>query len=262
MCGLLAVLGNNSVPFEQSSMGKALDEIRHRGPDDGSTKSWGDSFFGHRRLSIIDLSQLGTQPMTSYDNRYTIIFNGMIYNYKEIRSELKSLGCKFYTNTDTEVILIGYSVFGERISKKLRGIWAFIIRDELRKSVYVSRDHFGVKPLYYYQDDEMLIFASEIKVIQNLIPSKITVNKKNLHRYLARGWLDDNNNSMYTEIRQFPSGSDTVISLSDLKKCLHLQHFGICLLNLPQILQLKILPMSWLTQDLYSFKVMSQFHWP
>ena len=214
MCGLLAILGSNVKDFDRKSISLALETIAHRGPDDGSHRYWSDSYFGHRRLSIIDLSNQGLQPMITNDDRYSIIFNGMIYNYKELRRELQGLGCSFLTDTDTEVILLGYSIFGKDISCKLRGIWSFIIRDEQEKTVYISRDHFGVKPLNYYQKNNSLIFASEIKTIQSLVHSKITMNKDNVFRYLARGWMDDSGQSMFNEVRQFPPGHHVVINLA------------------------------------------------
>ena len=125
-----------------------------------------DSFgFGFVRLSILDLSPLGHQPMFDQNNRYMIIHNGEVYNFIEIREELKKKGYNFKSNTDTEVILYSYIEWGEECLNKFNGMWAFAIFDKIKREVFSARDRFGVKPFYYFHDDNKFIFASEIPAL-------------------------------------------------------------------------------------------------
>ena len=140
------------------------DTIVHRGPDDEGYYTSGPVGFGFRRLSIIDLS-LGHQPLANEDNSVWIVFNGEIYNYQQLRDELKSKGHIFKTHTDTEVIVHLYEEFGEACVEKLRGMFGFAIWDERRNTLFLARDRVGIKPLYYYLDDKCLVFGSEIKAI-------------------------------------------------------------------------------------------------
>ena len=135
------------------------DRIQHRGP--GGKGYYVDDYIalGHRRLSIIDLKG-GSQPMYSNDDRYVIVFNGEIYNYKDLKKELKY---KFNTTSDTEVLLASYIKWGKDMLSHLRGMFAFAIYDKKEKELFCARDHFGIKPFYYYNDNNCFIFASEIK---------------------------------------------------------------------------------------------------
>lgn len=158
------------------------DSLIHRGPDDegyligGPFENEGELpkcdfikcpyslAFGHRRLAIVDLSPQGHQPM-KYRDSYWIVYNGEIYNYPELRDELEKIGYEFNSHTDTEVIVASYDAWGRECLKKFNGMWAFVIYDVNNKKIFISRDRFGIKPLYYYQDDENFIFASEIKAL-------------------------------------------------------------------------------------------------
>jgi asparagine synthase (glutamine-hydrolysing) len=140
------------------------DTIVHRGPDDEGFHVCGPVGLGFRRLSIIDLSG-GHQPLSNEDDSVWIVFNGEIYNYEELRNDLLKRGHKFKTKSDTEVIVHLYEQFGERCLEKLRGMFAFAIWDDRRKSLFIARDRVGIKPLYYYSSPKCLIFASEIKAI-------------------------------------------------------------------------------------------------
>jgi asparagine synthase (glutamine-hydrolysing) len=138
---------------------------RHRGPDDeGFFEAEGISL-AHNRLSIIDLSPGGHQPMTSPDGRFTIVFNGEIYNYRDLKTELEAMGERFRSSSDTEVLLAAFSRWGEESFKKLNGIFAFAIWDRNEKCLTVARDHLGVKPLYYHWDGSRFIFSSELKAL-------------------------------------------------------------------------------------------------
>jgi asparagine synthase (glutamine-hydrolysing) len=138
------------------------DTIHHRGPDDEGSFIHQNIGFYHKRLSIIDL-QTGHQPMS--DAGLTIVFNGEIYNYLELKQELIQQGYQFKTHSDTEVILKAYQAYGERAVKKLNGMFAFLIYDQPKQRLIAARDHFGIKPLYFYEKEDLILFASEIKAL-------------------------------------------------------------------------------------------------
>jgi asparagine synthase (glutamine-hydrolysing) len=145
MCGILGGIGK----FDRHVFEKSLHRLSHRGPDGYGLWEEPDSnvMFGHRRLSILDLSDFGKQPMT--DGELTIIFNGEIYNYKELKKGLEANGHHFRSNCDTEVILKAYKEWGHRCLERFNGMWAFAIWDSKQKTLFMARDRFGVKPLFY-----------------------------------------------------------------------------------------------------------------
>jgi asparagine synthase (glutamine-hydrolysing) len=160
MCGISGFSWKN-----EKILTNMLDSINHRGPDDRGTYITENISLGHNRLSIIDLSKNGQNPIWNEDKTICIIFNGEIYNYKKLTKELKEKGHKFSTKTDTECILHGYEEYGEKILKKLNGMFAFAIYNKTKDSLFLARDMLGMKPLYYYYKDDKFIFASEIKAI-------------------------------------------------------------------------------------------------
>jgi asparagine synthase (glutamine-hydrolysing) len=170
-----------------------LRALVHRGPDDAGVSIWAESensaytAFAHRRLSIIDLSKAGHQPMSTPDGRFSIIFNGEIYNYLTLRRELETEGLQFTSHTDTEVLLHLYARRGPECLRSLRGMFAFAIRDNENGKVFMARDPLGIKPIYYYQTDKLLIFASEVKAIlaSGIVPRKL--NSAGLISYLQNG---------------------------------------------------------------------------
>lgn len=165
MCGIAGILlKRNRTSVSSQMISEMCDVMSHRGPDDHGIFTTDNLALGHRRLSIIDLGS-GHQPMQSQDNRYTIVFNGEIYNYLELRNELQKSGAHFITNSDTEVILQLYRRYGKDCVNKLNGIFAFCIFDRETKELFLARDHAGVKPLYYCDSNNEFIFASEIKAI-------------------------------------------------------------------------------------------------
>jgi asparagine synthase (glutamine-hydrolysing) len=159
MCGIAGFIDFSKNNYLQGEflLKEMANTLSHRGPDGCGYKVFNEDGFmiglGHRRLSIIDLSALGTQPMVSRCNNVTVTFNGEIYNYKEIREELKQRGHIFYTNSDTEVIIVGYLEWGVKILDKLIGMFAIVLYDKLKRKVYFIRDRAGVKPFYYFQND-------------------------------------------------------------------------------------------------------------
>lgn len=200
MCGICGIVGKCT---SENDMRGMLDAIAHRGPDDEGVYKEDNIFLGHRRLSILDLSPLGHQPML-YEN-YVIVFNGEIFNYIELRNELKEKGHFFGTGTDTEVILHGYAEWGNEIFGKLRGMWALALYDKSNKKIIFSRDRFGIKPFYYFSNDDMFVFASEIPV---LLAAGVSaeVNYDVVMRYLAVGCDDNGKDSFFKDIHQLPGG--------------------------------------------------------
>jgi asparagine synthase (glutamine-hydrolysing) len=165
MCGIAGIVYKDRRRTCSASLIKAMcDTMVHRGPDDQGIFLKGNVALGHRRLSIIDLDT-GHQPMQSADQNYTIVFNGEIYNYLELKKDLQNSGFSFRTSSDTEVILNLYRKYGAECAVRLNGIFAFAIWDDIKKELFIARDHVGVKPLYYYSDANVLVLASEIKAI-------------------------------------------------------------------------------------------------
>lgn len=183
MCGFVGFVGKQKKSTKNKIIKDMADAIIHRGPDSDGYYTNDDVALGFRRLSIIDLDG-GNQPIYNEDNTKVIVFNGEIYNYEELKDDLVKKGHRFKTNTDTEVILHGYEEYQEKLFPKLRGMFAFVIYDLKENSIIGCRDHFGIKPFYYYKTDQEFMFSSEIK---GLIPHpnfQKEVNDKALKMYL------------------------------------------------------------------------------
>ena len=184
MCGISGIVfkKNNVDTNKIIAMNEMLS---HRGPDHSGYLQHNNLLLGHTRLSIIDLSSKGAQPMSN-DGRYWISYNGEIYNFKEVKKQLLDLGHKFFSKTDTEVILNAYKQWGIESFHKFNGMWSFAILDNKEKKLILSRDRYGVKPCYYYNDNEKFLFSSEIKGIYSsdinleLDKNKLTYNQKSL----------------------------------------------------------------------------------
>ena len=183
MCGLTGFYSKNHNNREQI-LERMMKTIVHRGPDDSGTAHIDDISLGHLRLSIIDL-QYGKQPMTSHNDRYTVIFNGEIYNYIELRQRLGAAGHPMKTHSDTEVLLYMYIEFGKEMLNRLNGMFAFVIYDNVEKEMFIARDHFGIKPFYYFSNENSFIFGSEVKAILEHPNVSAKVNEKALHEYLT-----------------------------------------------------------------------------
>ncbi|MEQ9423287.1 MAG: asparagine synthase (glutamine-hydrolyzing) [Cyclobacteriaceae bacterium] len=162
MCGIAGFWSNH---YSSQHLKLMLETIKHRGPDNEGQKSFGNVHLGHRRLSIIDLSEKGNQPMLSSDGKLTITYNGEVYNYKKLRGELEELGHSFYSSCDSEVVLTAYEEWGTRSFEKLDGMFAFAIYNSEGKELVLVRDRYGIKPLYYHQSEKGFFFASELKAI-------------------------------------------------------------------------------------------------
>lgn len=161
MCGFIGFTG--MCPERDRVLGDMLDKIKHRGPDAEGRYTDENIALGHRRLSIIDVSEAGNQPLYSEDGNLVLVFNGEIYNYKSVRDDLIKKGYSFSTQTDSEVLIYGYKEYGEKLLDKLRGMFAFVIWDKKNKTIFGARDFFGIKPLYYAKMGDTFMFGSEIK---------------------------------------------------------------------------------------------------
>lgn len=185
MCGIAGIIGNS----DEGITRRMLENTRHRGPDDTGMYVDGQCAIGMNRLAIIDLSDAGHQPMTSDDGRYTIVYNGEIYNFKEIRRSLEAKGVTFRSHTDTEVLLKGYIAYGEDILQKIRGMFAFVIWDKTQKKAFGARDHMGIKPFLYHHRDGVFIFSSEMKgmLANPLVARKLS--SQGLQLFLSYGYV-------------------------------------------------------------------------
>ncbi len=188
MCGIAGFQNKTPQPFVQS-LARMLSSIEHRGPDaEGHFFSTdGTTALGHRRLSILDVSERGNQPMFSEDKRYVIVYNGEIYNFQEIRCELINLGYQFHTGTDTEVIITAYIHWGTDCFSIFNGMFAFALYDTHTNKLLIVRDSLGIKPLYYYADKNGIVFGSEIKAILHSGSFKIDINREALAQYMWYG---------------------------------------------------------------------------
>jgi len=184
MCGFVGALSKNNKLFPKEMLEKMISMIVHRGPDDAGIFQHRDWLsLGFRRLSILDLSEKGHQPMLSADGKFALVFNGEVYNYREIRTELESKGIKFNSDTDTEVVLEAFRMFGKDGLNHLTGMFAFIIADLENRRAFIVRDHLGIKPLFIYEDADYYIFASEVKC---LLPyTTLKPNKSAVDEYLV-----------------------------------------------------------------------------
>ena len=183
MCGIVGF--TNKIADADAVIGKMMDRIKHRGPDAFGKYIDGDVALGHRRLSIIDISSQGDQPIFNEDKSLVLIFNGEIYNYRDIRQQLIKAGHKFSTNTDSEVLIHGYEEYGAKLLGKLRGMFSFVIWDSRKKELFGARDYFGIKPMYYAQMGQTFMFGSEIKSFLEHPDFKKELNEAALENYLT-----------------------------------------------------------------------------
>lgn len=213
MCGIAVAIGLNGRPIERAAVERMAKSLLHRGPDDGGVYLDGSVGLGFRRLSILDLSNAGHQPMVSEDGQYVLVFNGEIFNYIELRTELRQLGYQFRSSGDSEVLLAAYRQWGADCLPKLNGMWAFVIYDRRHRRLFGSRDRFGVKPLYYSRNDDIVQFASEIKALRASGYRQNDINWRTAARFLLEGRLDGQVETFYEGIRQIPPGSGFEVEL-------------------------------------------------
>lgn len=185
MCGLAGVFNLNQKPVTAQLLRQMGEAIAHRGPDGSGTFLADNIGLVHQRLAILDTSDKGAQPMSSKDDRFVLVFNGCIYNFLELRQELRAKGHTFHSNTDTEVIVEGISAFGIDYMKRLNGMFAIACWDKVEEKLYLSRDRFGIKPLYYWFNGKTLVFASEIKAILRHPDYQLQVDLGALNEYFT-----------------------------------------------------------------------------
>lgn len=190
-----------------------LGLLSHRGPDDEGKYSSGGVTLGHRRLSIIDLSAKGHQPMSNEDGTVLIVYNGEVYNYASLRDELRTMGHRFGSDTDTEVIIHAYGEWGTDCLRRFNGMWAFCIYDRRKNILFLARDRFGVKPLYLFRDKGSFMFSSEIPPLLLHNP-KTEVNEKLVYDFLLYNITDHTNETFFSGITKLPTGSYCVFDLA------------------------------------------------
>lgn len=257
MCGI-AFISSPKKNISVATIEIMTSKIKHRGPDGEGFYVWGDGkgnnllsedtpdykdfddyrkiedarnelvnlALGHRRLSIIDVTAAGHQPMWTSDGKLCITFNGEIYNYKEIRAELSELGVQFFTGSDTEVLVESYRFWGEDCLLRFNGMFSFIIWDEENQEVFGARDRFGIKPMYYHLTPEGVLYASsEIKQIIPVVSDLVQMNQKRVFDYLVLGQTDHTNDTMFKNIFQVPGGMFFKYSIHDNLKSLPLKTY-------------------------------------
>jgi len=209
MCGILGGWWPNS-KCAINRLPDAIKKIKHRGPDDDGYEFYpiGGAVvsFGHTRLSIIDLSVAGHQPMHTQDGRWTIVFNGEIYNYRELRSELQNIGYKFETDSDTEVLLKAWCQWDVNCLSRLVGMFAFAVLNKISGKLTCVRDAFGIKPLYISATDGLFVFASEVSALIELLPRKPSLNWQRSYDYLVHGDYDTNKDTFYEGVHHLEPG--------------------------------------------------------
>lgn len=203
MCGISGF--HSGQESAQLAVNKMLLKTTHRGPDAINSRffSQDNLCFGHNRLSILDLESRSNQPFEF--NGLTMVYNGEVYNYKELRVELEVKGYKFETTSDTEVVIKAFHYWGFDCFDKFNGMWALAIYNSITKKIILSRDHFGIKPLYYYKDNQRFIFGSEIKQLTAVLP-KLNYNRNQVLSYLTLGFENFNFETFFEGIYEIPAG--------------------------------------------------------
>jgi asparagine synthase (glutamine-hydrolysing) len=206
MCGITGFVNTDGEPASPIILQRMMDMIAHRGPDGEGLYTQGPVGLGHRRLSIIDLSPAGHQPMMSADGRLIIIYNGETYNFQELRLELETRGHQFRSRTDTEVVLTAYMEWGEKALDRLNGMFAFAVWDRLRKELFLARDRYGIKPLYYTQQGNAFLFGSEVKSFLPHPSFQTLLDKEALFEYFTFQNLFSQR-TLFMDVRLLSAGS-------------------------------------------------------
>ena len=228
MCGIAGIFAyrESAAPIDEQELLRIREAMIHRGPDGAGLWISPDRRIGlaHRRLSIIDLSEAGAQPMAAADGRYRVTFNGEIYNYRELKKELEAKGYRFHSNSDTEVLLHLYSEHGADMVHRLRGMYAFGIWDETKRELFLARDPFGIKPLYYADNGATMRFASQVKAL--LCSDKIDREADSAGHvgFFVWGSVPEPF-TLYRGISQLPAGACCLVSTKGLGNIVH--HFDL-----------------------------------
>ena len=215
MCGIAGIVDHSRNDLKRKIVHDMCNNMDFRGPDYFDIAEFKKSIFGHRRLSIIDLSITGNQPMFSYDKKYCIIFNGEIYNYRQLREILSLEGYKFHTNSDTEVLLNGYIKWGLKLPDHCIGMWAFAIWDIEKEELFASRDRFGEKPFYYSIDGTRLSFSSTLSGLKpSLTNTKISIEA--VSSLLAYEYIP-HDECIYDKVQKLEPGYNLIFKKNDFK---------------------------------------------
>lgn len=214
MCGIAGVVDLDRQPVDRSLIERMTRLVAHRGPDGEGVFIDSNVGLGHRRLAIVDLSVSGAQPMTAQKAPNTVVFNGEIYNYLELRAELQALGHMFVTKTDTEVLLAAYAEWGTSCVSRFNGMWAFAIYDRSNARVFCSRDRFGEKPFYFLRDRNWFAFGSEIRQLLPFL-GKRCVNGQALLQFIMGVQTEGIEQSFFDAVRKLPGGHNLVIDVSN-----------------------------------------------
>ncbi|UCE88912.1 MAG: asparagine synthase (glutamine-hydrolyzing) [Pseudomonadota bacterium] len=205
MCGIAGYLNLDGQPASTVVIRQMTDAIKHRGPDGEGCFLDGAFGVGHRRLAIIDLSPAGQQPMMSRDKRYVLSYNGEIYNFQELRAELTALGHRFNSRTDSEVVLNAYAEWGEKALNRFNGMFAFAIWDLEEKELFIARDRYGIKPVYYMLAGQCVVFGSEVKAIVEHPGCRAEMDLEGLLEYFTfQNFFTDK--TLYRGVKLLPAG--------------------------------------------------------
>lgn len=205
MCGICGIIDWADQPMESARVARMRDALSHRGPDDRGVALLPHAGLGHTRLSVIDLSLAGRQPMRSADGRFTIVYNGEVYNFRELRTRLEGLGATFRSQCDTEVVLQAFVYWGTNAFAEFNGMFALAVWDAQERRLHLVRDRFGIKPLYYFRTPAGLVFGSEIKAILASGCIDPCVSGAGLHEYLHYGHALGEN-TLFEGVRRLQPG--------------------------------------------------------
>lgn len=211
MCGIYGQISTSKI--DRNDFKKNLLKMHHRGPDNSGIFIDTNIAFGHTRLSILDLSASGHQPMMDLNEKYVITYNGEIYNFDEIKNNLQKKGYIFKSNSDTEIILYGFIEYGEKIVEEIKGMFAFAIYNKETQKIFLARDHMGIKPLYYFKDNDNFLFSSEVRCLKNYSNG---INSDSKILFLCLGSVPEPL-TIYEKIFSFPKGHYGFFSNNELK---------------------------------------------
>jgi asparagine synthase (glutamine-hydrolysing) len=234
MCGIVGIFHSDGRPASLVALKAMTDIIAHRGPDGEGHYRDGPIGLGHRRLSIIDLSDAARQPMITRDGRYVITYNGEIYNFQELKADLSARGHLFHSNGDSEVLLAAFAEWGLRALEKLNGMFAFGVWDKIQQRLTLARDRFGVKPLYYTFFNNTLLFASEIKAFRGVPEFQSKMNVSGLAEYLTfQNFFSDE--TLFKGVKLLPAGCYMEISAGNRDFSIYAHEFlGMATMNVHQ----------------------------
>jgi asparagine synthase (glutamine-hydrolysing) len=211
MCGIAGMLNRGGAPASAVTLGRMIASLAHRGPDGEEVLTDGALGLAHRRLAIIDLSPGGRQPMSTSDGRFTVSYNGEIYNFRELRAELQAKGCVFTSRSDTEVLLNAWAQWGRGALDRLNGMFAFALWDRRRRELVLARDRYGVKPLYYAERDGTLLFASEVKALLAHPALAAEMDREALFEYMTfQNFFTER--TLFRDVKLLPAGCLMVVA--------------------------------------------------